>query len=61
MGMFLPPSLVRVADGEVAFEGERDDHEDGGAHGDVRYRVGVLHHSREVLCKLQVCSVTSEV
>ena len=49
---FLPPSLVRVADGEVAFEGERDDHEDGGAHRHVRHHVGVLHHRRQALCKI---------
>ena len=49
---FLCPSLVRVADGEVAFEGERDDHEDGGAHRHVRHHVGVLHHRRQALCKI---------
>ena len=45
-------SRVRIADGEVSLEGERDDHEDGGAHGDVRYHVRVLHHGREVVCKI---------
>ena len=60
MGMFLPPSLVRVADGEVAFEGERDDHEDRGAHRDVRHHVGVLHHRRQALCKINTGLLDSQ-
>ena len=56
---FLPPSLVRVADGEVAFEGERDDHEDGGAHRHVRHHVGVLHHRRQALCKINTQQSTT--
>ena len=36
--IFVPdvdPVGVRVADGEVALEGERDDHEDGCGHKDL--------------------------
>ena len=29
---------VWVADGEVALEGECDNHEDGGAHGDLTWK-----------------------
>ena len=50
---------VRVADGEVAFEGERDDHEDGGAHRHVRHHVGVLHHRRQALCKINTQQSTT--
>ena len=50
-----------VADGEVALEGERDDHEDRGAHGDVRHHVGVLHHRGKVVWKAQREAVLLEM
>ena len=34
--------LVWIADGKVALEGQRHNHEDGGAHGDVGQHVGGL-------------------